>query len=1424
MMKLLSWNSRGMGHPSKTAALKDLLHSESPEIVLLQETKQNQNDMQTIIESQKSFIGISSASRGASGGITTMWKKQYWNCASSVINSNWIRTNLVNKEKNWDIIIYNIYVPNHFREKEQCWNELKQEIDKEQNTNLILAGDLNLILHANEKRGGVFTPDPFRRQLETIMAEVELLDIKPKNRKYTWNNRRLGPGNIMERLDRILINVSLLSNFAAGHSKILSATASDHSPILLTLDPHANLGPIPFRYNPLWKDSIEAESIIAEIWKKHVEGSPNYIWETKIRNIRKALKDWAKTRYQEPEKIKGKLQQSLEEIQKKIEEQGFTNQLKDKEWEVQEQLTQIKRAEEVKWRLKSRETWLKEGDKNTAYFHKQATVKKSRNIVTSITDSQGSRHDDQDSIKEAAFHHYKNLLTENGDDRDYTTFLQHLSRRITAEENERMNREITEEEVKKAIWTLQPDKSPGPDGFSINFYRDHWYLIKKDLVKMMKGIQRKKKMGGFTNSTYLALIPKESRPTSFSRFRPISLCNTSYKIFAKIIAARLQPLLPTIISENQGGFMANRQIHDSITLVQEAIHSSTSRQEKGFVLKLDLANAFDRVRHSFLYAVMGKMGFSPEFISTIAACITGPWISPLINGRPCESFQSSRGLRQGCPLSPYLFIMMAESFSSNLDHNRRVGLISGIKYGNGVKNINHSQFADDTLLIGGASTTIARRFKSILDQFMECSGGEVNFHKSCIYGWNISSQTAYNIANIFGVAHKETWDHFTYLGMPVTLGNLKASTWSEVIDKVKRKVQQWGTQWLNPAGRLILLKSGISSLPLYRFTLYHAPASFHNKLEIALRNFLWQGGRQDKGRFNLVNWRTVIQSPDRGGLGIRMPKFLNLAFGIKMAWRLISEPKAWWKQVLECKYLTNSRQRLLEADIPTRDSTKIWQLCKKAIPILIQNTSKIPGDGSSINYATDKIMGLLPTNSVEEAIPIIHYLHSKGIQRLDQISKWDEESGAWLSWEFPDIPPHLGSSLQALIKNLQNRAPIKKGALDGLRWDPTGSGYTIKSGYQFICNSTYQSPVWNQWRIIWKSEAIPKVKFFIWLLLKRKILTSENLKKRGIYGPSICPNCCSEEETIHHLFLECAFAKRCWTIMAKLGELNWQPQQNIAETILYWRRNCPWKDKRSKIVKRTWDIIPHNLLWKIWITRNKKIFQNQEGNARITCRSAHLLAQETIVVKCSEIIKTTDYTTEERIMINHILDSAGQHHSMHRRSVNPNYKTKQWEIRLPSQEFQRWMTSNNCPILLFDGASKSNPGPAGAGGVILDEKGEEISSYEWSLGVKTNNIAEALALFQGLQQLQKRGIKKAIVLGDSAIVIGYMNHHRPSSNSSLHQHLCRIHLLTDYFNSIRFYHILRIHNGAADRHANKAVGCQEGTLRHSQQSTFQPLP
>ena len=158
----------------------------------------------------------------------------------------------------------------------------------------------------------------------------------------------------------------------------------------------------------------------------------------------------------------------------------------------------------------------------------------------------------------------------------------------------------------------------------------------------------------------------------------------------KIMAIRLKRILPKLIPENQGGFVRGTQIMDNIILVQEAIHTSCKKKEKGMVVKLDLANTFDRVKHDFLFAAMRNFGFSQKFIEWVKACISAPWIAPLVNGRLANFFQASRGLRQGFPLSPVLYVIQASVLSFQLNRCLQNRSLSGIKIVPKVMDVNHA--------------------------------------------------------------------------------------------------------------------------------------------------------------------------------------------------------------------------------------------------------------------------------------------------------------------------------------------------------------------------------------------------------------------------------------------------------------------------------------------------------------------------------------------------------------------------------------------------------------------------------------------------------------------------------------------------------------------------------------------------------------
>jgi hypothetical protein len=332
----------------------------------------------------------------------------------------------------------------------------------------------------------------------------------------------------------------------------------------------------------------------------------------------------------------------------------------------------ILHSEEETWRLKSRSLWLKSGDRNTKFFQRQTKARLWRSKVKEITKEDGTKINDFQQIQEEAKTHFEHLLTEEGIVNLSTQedLLLNIPTVVSQEDNAKINQEVTEKELYEALFQLHPDKAPGPDGFNAHFYQKCWHTIKKDLLRMIQYVQKSTKLGGNTNSTFLALIPKDSNPSSFSRFRPISLCNVSYKLITKIIANRIKPLLHKLISPNQSGFVEKRQMIDNIILVQEAIHSSRERGDQGMIIKIDMANAFDRVRHKFMFAVLLKFGFSPEFVAWISACISKPWIAPLINGWPTNFFKSSIGLRQGCPLSPLLYIIMEETLGRQLEKDR----------------------------------------------------------------------------------------------------------------------------------------------------------------------------------------------------------------------------------------------------------------------------------------------------------------------------------------------------------------------------------------------------------------------------------------------------------------------------------------------------------------------------------------------------------------------------------------------------------------------------------------------------------------------------------------------------------------------------------------------------------------------------------
>jgi hypothetical protein len=281
--------------------------------------------------------------------------------------------------------------------------------------------------------------------------------------------------------------------------------------------------------------------------------------------------------------------------------------------------------------------------------------------------------------------------------------------------NQALGRAFTEMEVDEALKQMQPLKSPGPDGFSAGFFQRSWPIVRGEVCKTVLNFLNYGIFDSSLNDTYNVLIPKIKSPVSVTDFQPISLCNIFYKIMAKMLANRLKTVLPHIISYNQSVFILGRHITDNIIVAFEAFHTMATRLKgkQGFMaLKLDMSKAYDKVEWNFLEAIMRKMGFLDQWIQLFMKCVRTVTYSILINGQPHGHIHPSRGIRQGDPLSPYLFLLCAEGLSHLLNKAEHERHITGLAIARGGPKINHLFFADDSVLFCKASAKSGERSKN----------------------------------------------------------------------------------------------------------------------------------------------------------------------------------------------------------------------------------------------------------------------------------------------------------------------------------------------------------------------------------------------------------------------------------------------------------------------------------------------------------------------------------------------------------------------------------------------------------------------------------------------------------------------------------------------------------------------------------------
>jgi hypothetical protein len=257
-------------------------------------------------------------------------------------------------------------------------------------------------------------------------------------------------------------------------------------------------------------------------------------------------------------------------------------------------------------------------------------------------------------------------------------------------------RPITQEEVDQAVKEMPLGKAPGPDGFTTKFFHYCWSMIKEEVWQLIEESRSSGQVLSAFNATFLTLIPKEEQVSHPKQFHPIALCNVIYKIITKVIALWLKPVLPFIISKEQSGYVEGRQIMDNIILAHEVIHSLKSTRTPGMLIKLDLSKYFDRISWKYMNSLLEAFGFDKAWIDWIMKLTSSTFFSIMVNGVPSQPFSPTRGIHQGDPLSPFLFVIMAEGLGRYIKASVENGSLKGLPLHNLQPAASHSQFVDDT--------------------------------------------------------------------------------------------------------------------------------------------------------------------------------------------------------------------------------------------------------------------------------------------------------------------------------------------------------------------------------------------------------------------------------------------------------------------------------------------------------------------------------------------------------------------------------------------------------------------------------------------------------------------------------------------------------------------------------------------------------
>ena len=524
--------------------------------------------------------------------------------------------------------------------------------------------------------------------------------------------------------------------------------------------------------------------------------------------------------------------------------------------ELNDQLKTIISEEAFGASVRARFKWEAEGEQcSKTFFSSLEKSGTNHKAMHSIYSAEGKLMSSQEGIIGAVKDFYKNLFSDEGISELSQNIMLSKTKtaRLSSTSREKCEHDITKKDIREAVNNMNNNKSPGCDGLSAEFYKAFLDDLIDPLHTVLNHVAQNGIMTDSMQTGIISCLYKKGDRNDLKNWRPISLLNLDYKIYTKVLANKIIPVLDEIISPNQTAAIPNRTILDNLSLIRDVIDENVKSDSKFYIVALDQEKAFDRLNWKFMFKTLKHFGFGPKIIKMIKAAYTNIKSKVKINNHVSEAFSIERGVRQGCPLSMILYIICAEVLGDNIREEKN---IKGYKIDDQTS-VKLSQFADDTTnLLSDISSM--ESLMDLLKLYEQASGAKMNLDKCEILVLGVHSNE-----ELQKLPFKHSTKKIKILGINFSPDyEIMQQNWDEKIVKLEKKISLWKNIRMSLIGKRIVINQCLLS----KFC-YLAQVIPHNKIALQkidekITNFLWS----DK---KIIVKKIATKLPiNKGGLGV----------------------------------------------------------------------------------------------------------------------------------------------------------------------------------------------------------------------------------------------------------------------------------------------------------------------------------------------------------------------------------------------------------------------------------------------------------------------------------------------------------------------------------------------------------------------------